>query len=87
VIWIHLAQDRNQRLTSVNTIMDFRVPKEPRNFFGQLSDHLLLKNDSPPWSYGKILARRVSSEPKTKASPTSPILNLLWEHGCVIVSQ
>jgi len=32
VDWIHLVRNRDQRRALVNTVMDFRVPQNARNF-------------------------------------------------------
>jgi hypothetical protein len=42
--WIHLAQDRVQRLGSMSTIMNFDFHNR-REFLDQISDFKLLKKD------------------------------------------
>jgi hypothetical protein len=41
--WIQLTQDWVQWQSSVNTVMNPRVPQESRIFFDKLSDNRLLK--------------------------------------------
>jgi hypothetical protein len=50
VDYIHLAQDRNQWRTLVNTVMNLRVPEDVWEILEWLSDWRLLKKGSAPWN-------------------------------------